>query len=306
MTTTQKILVATDLSAPARHAVVRAKRLATSLGCELHIMHALELDTLEFSLREILGSELSAVKEALLEDAREHLRQQAGDPESFQGGGVETRVVIGNPLLTIAAEADAVDAGLLVLGARGDSFLRHTLLGSTVARLMRKSFARPVLVVKQPPRESYRCIIVAVDFSPVSIKALQLAKQFAPDIDLVLMHAFELPFEGKMVYAGVNEKLISSYVASESKTRLKQLYDLAAEAGLGSFHYSARVIHGDPWQQILSLEQEIGADLIVVGKHGTHVTEELLLGSVTKHVLAESQCDVLVVADPRPGKPELP
>jgi CPA2 family monovalent cation:H+ antiporter-2 len=35
-----------------------------------------------------------------------------------------------------------------------------------------------------------------------------------------------------------------------------------------------------------------------MGKHGTHVTEELLLGSVTRRVLAESQADVLVVVDP--------
>jgi nucleotide-binding universal stress UspA family protein len=31
-----------------------------------------------------------------------------------------------------------------------------------------------------------------------------------------------------------------------------------------------------------------------MGKHGTYLTEELLLSSVTKHVLDESQCDVLV------------
>ncbi len=31
-----------------------------------------------------------------------------------------------------------------------------------------------------------------------------------------------------------------------------------------------------------------------MGKHGENFLEELLLGSVTKHVLAESQGDVLV------------
>lgn len=34
--------------------------------------------------------------------------------------------------------------------------------------------------------------------------------------------------------------------------------------------------------------------LIVVGKQGASALEELLVGSVTKHVLNESQCDVLV------------
>ena len=45
-------------------------------------------------------------------------------------------------------------------------------------------------------------------------------------------------------------------------------------------------------------------DLIVIGKHGLQVMEELLLGSVTKHVLAESQCDVMVICDPHES-PEL-
>ncbi|MEO7854889.1 MAG: universal stress protein [Rubrivivax sp.] len=39
---------------------------------------------------------------------------------------------------------------------------------------------------------------------------------------------------------------------------------------------------------------EQACDLIVVGKHGRNVMEDLLLGSVTSHVLAESVGDVLV------------
>ena len=54
------------------------------------------------------------------------------------------------------------------------------------------------------------------------------------------------------------------------------------------------------------MEQEYDADLVVVGKHGTHITEELLLGSVTKHVLAEAQGDVLIVCGPPPAEGRLP
>lgn len=49
------------------------------------------------------------------------------------------------------------------------------------------------------------------------------------------------------------------------------------------------------------MEQEEDCDLIVVGKHGEHLTERLLIGSVTQHVLAESQGDVLVITDERPA-----
>jgi nucleotide-binding universal stress UspA family protein len=59
---------------------------------------------------------------------------------------------------------------------------------------------------------------------------------------------------------------------------------------------------GDPWPQIISRDQEQNCDLIVVGTHGMHVVEERLLGSVTKHVLAESSCDVLVLAPRYPAR----
>jgi nucleotide-binding universal stress UspA family protein len=193
-----------------------------------------------------------------------------------------------------------------VLGARGESFLRHTLLGATAARLLRKSVRRPVLVVKQAPHEAYRSVLIAVDFSPVSLHAIRTARQLAPDADLVLLHAFELPYESKLTFAGVAERVIRQHVTTGSETRRKRLHDLAAAAGLAPMEYSGRVIHGDPSQQIVAMEQEYDCDLIVVGKHGSHIAEELLLGSVTKHVLAESQCDVLVICDPREAPEQLP
>lgn len=305
MTSAQTILVATDLSAPARHAVERAFFLAALAGNELHLIHALELDTLD-SLREMLGGDVSAVRAALENDARARLDELACDQAIQRGVTARPRIVVGNPLAVIATEADALDADLIVLGARGESFLRHALLGSTAARMLRKSARRPVLVVKQAPHGAYRSILIAVDFSPVSLRAIRMARQLAPDADLVLLHAFELPYEGKLTFAGVDEQVIRQYVAHEGEVRRKQLHELAAAAGLAPQEYSGRIIHGDPSQQIVAMEQEVDADLIVVGKHGAHIAEELLLGSVTKHVLAESQCDVLVVNDPRPAPDHLP
>jgi nucleotide-binding universal stress UspA family protein len=305
MTRSKTILVATDLSAPARHAAERAFRLASNAGGEFYLLHAMELDAVD-NLREMLGDDLSAVKAALNSNARKGLEQLAGDAAINRGVAARTRVAVGNPLATIAAEADALDANLLVLGARGESFLRHALLGSTAARLLRKSVRRPVLVVKQAPHEAYRSVLIAVDFSPVSLSAIHIARQLAPDADLVLLHAFELPYEGKLALAGVEEEAIRRLVATESELRRQRLRDLAATAGLAPIDYSGRILHGDPAQQIAAIEQEYDCDLIVVGKHGEHIAEELLLGSVTKHVLAESQCDVLVICDPREATDEPP
>ncbi|MEN9436527.1 MAG: hypothetical protein RIR09_1182, partial [Pseudomonadota bacterium] len=50
----------------------------------------------------------------------------------------------------------------------------------------------------------------------------------------------------------------------------------------------------DPVVRIVEQEQERSCDLIVMGKHGQNALEELFLGSVTKEILSQSQCDILV------------
>lgn len=140
-----------------------------------------------------------------------------------------TRLVVGNPLATITAEVDALDASLVVLGARGDSFLHHALPGSTAARLLRKSARHPVLVVKQPPRDAYRSVLVADDFSPVSIQAIRVARQLAPQADMAPLHAFEPPYEGKLAFAGMDEQIVRQYVTTGGETRRKRQH-VPAEA----------------------------------------------------------------------------
>jgi nucleotide-binding universal stress UspA family protein len=298
MTANGKILVATDLSAPSRHAVERAMRIAAGTGGEIHLLHAMELDALD-GLRGLLGEDLSTTKARLEAAARASLAQLAAGSRPGDGGAVRMHFVSGNPLTAITGTADAQDAELVVVGARGESFLRHAVLGSTAVRLLRKSLRRPVLVVKQSPHEDYRCVLVAVDFSPASLSAIRLARRVAPRAELLLLHAFELAYESKLAFAGVEEQTIRRYIDSGIAARRRDLNELAANAGLSPTDYLARVIHGDPSQQIVAMEQEYNCDLVAVGKHGDHIAEEFLLGSVTKHVLADAQGDVLVIADPR-------
>lgn len=287
-----RILAATDLSAPARHAVERGFRIAAETGAGYSVLHALELDAMD-SMREWLGENLDSVKRKLEDQARETLAQQLH--ATSRNMAAEAMIVSGAPLATISERADAIDADLLVLGAHGNDFLRHLALGSMASRLLRKTTRHPVLVVKQAPHEDYRRLLIPVDFSPVSVQAIRFARQLAPAADIVLLNAFEAPFEGKLTYAGVEETVIRRYRDAAREEAWHRMRHLAVEAGLDIGDYTPLVVHGDPSQQIIEQEQERDCDLIVIGKHGQHVMEELLLGSVTKHVLAESQGDVLVI-----------
>ena len=69
---------------------------------------------------------------------------------------------------------------------------------------------------------------------------------------------------------------------------------LRKHAGLAPTDWTPCLVHADPSLAISEQEVERACDLIVVGKHGRSVMEDLLVGSVTSHVLAESVGDVLV------------
>jgi CPA2 family monovalent cation:H+ antiporter-2 len=92
----------------------------------------------------------------------------------------------------------------------------------------------------------------------------------------------------------VDDEVIHRYRIGARDEALKKLHLCAAQSGLSVGNYRAVAVHGDAAPRILEQEEEEGADLLVVGKHGLGMTEELLLGSVTKHVIAEARCDVLV------------
>jgi nucleotide-binding universal stress UspA family protein len=289
-----RILAATDFSAPARHAVERAFRCAAETGATLTIAHVVNQTALD-TLRRLLGTQAAAVEQHILDEGRESLSRLTVNLGRTYGISAGIRLTAGAVLRAILEQADAIDADLLVLGARGEGYLRGLLLGTTAERLLRCTL-RPILVVKQTPHEPYRRVLVPVDFSPSSAQALRLARTVVPRAELVLLHAFEAPFESKLRLASVDEEIIHRYRVEARREALTQLGEIAAQARLRAEAVTIRARHGDASRVILAQEQEQGCDLIAVGKHGQGMMEELLLGSVTKHILAESTCDVLVAS----------
>ena len=288
----RRILATTDLSAPARHAAERAALVSAETAAQLDLLHVANLAPLE-RLRQLMGSSGAELENRVLDAARSKLVDLAGQIHQRFGVVANPRVVAGALLAELARESYALAAGLLVCGAKGESVIRHFVLGTTALRVLSTTRC-PVLVVKQPPHEPYRRLLVPVDFSPSSLRAIRHARSIAPGAEVVLLHAFDVPFEGKLRYASVDDEVIHHYriVAKQEATqKLQALRDLAGLSALGT---RLLVLHGDPTFRIIEQEQECDCDLIVVGKHGESVLEELLLGSVTKHVLAESQGDVLV------------
>lgn len=296
MTQPNRILAATDLSAPARHAAARAALVSKETGAALDLLHVANLAPLE-RLRQLMDATPAEMQQRVLDAARQKMLELADALRQRYGVSAGTQVASGSLLAELARQAQATAVALLVCGSRGESVIRHSLLGTTAVRLL-KTATYPVLVVKQAPHEPYRRVLVAVDFSAASARAVRHAQQVAPGADIVLLHAFEVPFEGYLRYASVDEAAISHYRTVTGQEALQQLAALRDRAGLPPTSAKLVVLHGDPRLRIIEQEEELDCDLIVMGKHGDSVLETLLLGSVTKHVLAESQGDVLVSMGP--------
>ena len=293
----KRIVSATDLSAVARHAAERAAMISQVTAAPLELLHIVDLAPLA-RLRQFMEGTPAQIEAGILEAAGQRLDELAGALRQRHGVVARTHVATGALPAELAKQAAALAAGLLVCGARGEGLLRYFVLGTTASRLLDTTTC-PVLVVKQLPHDRYRRVLVPVDFSPSSLGAIHDARRFAPGAGIVLLHAFDVPFEGYMRYAGVTQDAIDHYRMVADKDAAERLHALRDEAGLAPGDAQLLVLHGNPIVAIIEQEQECDCDLIVMGKHGQGLFEKLLLGSVTKHVLAGSQGDVLVSVPPQ-------
>jgi nucleotide-binding universal stress UspA family protein len=294
MSTLRTIITATDFSAPSRHAAQRAALLARSSGATLTLQHTVGGSALD-DLRRWLADDSQAAG-AIEADAGQRLEELAAELARAQGITVTTHLSIGHPVEQVIRHADEVDAGLVVTGTRGAGFFRGVVVGSTAERIAKRS-SRPVLMVRQLPHEPYRRILVPVDFSPWSRSAIELARHVAPQASLVLMHAVELPFEGKMHLAGVADDTVARYRDAARREAQQRLHELAADSGLGADRVRLSTPGGaDPWMLIVQEEQEHDCDLVVIGRQGRHAVDEFLLGSTTRMVISEGAADVLVAS----------
>ncbi|MEC4563443.1 universal stress protein [Pseudomonas inefficax] len=283
------VLVATDLSTSARNAAERAAYLSKAQQASLDLLYVANPAPIE-RLKQLIAPGDDLLKR-VLDTAGEKIRALAA--MLFQRHDIAAGVQVAHGSVTTEITRVVQDkrSDLLVCGAKGQSVARRLLLGSTVQKML-NHMPCPLLVVKQAPRDAYRTLLVAVDFSPSSLRSIELAKAIAPQAEIILLHVYEAPFEGSMRFAHIDHDTLAHYRNVIRKEAVKQLATLSETAGVADARQI--VVHGDAGWRIAEQEQELECDLIVVGKQGESALEELLIGSVTKHVLNESQCDVLV------------
>ena len=140
-------------------------------------------------------------------------------------------------------------------------------------------------------------IIVPIDFSKMSVQAIQIAKRLSRRFgaSIHLAHVRHLNYAADPVAPAPPIAPFSfiTYEQDGERTALTELKKVASECSVLSANCD--VLGGaPPFDEICRLAQTIPADLVVMPTHGRTGLKHVFLGSTAERIVQHSSCPVLV------------
>lgn len=285
------ILSAVDFSDPAMQALRRAGLIAHEHEASLLIFHMINatlqeawprgFDRLTAEIDSNIHQEITLRMQELVE-----LQKHAGNKKVFaslaEGKGMDA--------LLKAVKENKTD--LIVAGAHGTGYWHELFLGSFITKLIAYSPV-PTLVVKESTPSAYKKVLIPIDFSASTASLIEAAQAIAPHAQKILMHVVQTPHEGLMRLKRASQEQIQQYRKACIDQAQSKLNGLIASTENATFT-GTLVELGYPAGEVTTFQRENGCDLVVIGKHGSGYLSDLLVGSVTKLVIANTSCDTLV------------
>jgi nucleotide-binding universal stress UspA family protein len=145
-----------------------------------------------------------------------------------------------------------------------------------------------------PAIPAFRHILVAIDFSETAAHTLDYALALAQNFhsQLTMLHVVEPPVSSPnpLLAPSAAEEAHENLLAG-GRDRLKKLKQRASSQGVSA---ETLVRMGRAQSDIADTARALGADLIVLGTHGSMVKQSLL-GGTAERVLRQAACPVLTV-----------
>lgn len=138
-------------------------------------------------------------------------------------------------------------------------------------------------------------ILVPVDFSPGSLKALDLAVSLARHCgaSVVLLHVLDLIFS-RGHFDSPRLRPLRSQALADAKQQLTTLARRRVRPHVPVIH---RVVLGVAYSVIVEAASKAQADLVVMGSERRTGLNRFLVGSVAERAVRHARCPVLVVRD---------
>jgi nucleotide-binding universal stress UspA family protein len=254
----------------------------------------------------MMGMPLALPPVEVAQGVRRHLKDVAKKRGLDLWPG-NVHAIKGRPFEEIRRLARAKSIDLIVVSTRGNTGLKHLLLGSTAERIVRYSPC-PVLVVHPPAKNrkltnrglDFGKILVPIDFSACSLEGLEYAKALARQFGSKLVLLNSVTFQYYITndeYARYDLPLL---MQQEEKASRRQMRDLIAKTNWEGLEVKPSLQIGHAGQQICAGALEHRANLIVTSTHGATGFKHMLVGSTAEYVVRHASCPVLVVPSHAP------
>jgi universal stress protein E len=292
-----RILCPVDLSDQSRHALDYAAALGRHFGASLTALHVIPPVVPPITSIDLPAYPAYVYTPEDLEAIEHHVRSFV-QPERADSA-IDTQVAQGYVVGTILDIATEGASDLIVMGTHGRGGFLRLFLGSVAERVLAQAGCAVIAVPPRAPdavpfgASMFEHILCAVDYTPSSLLALDRAKQLAGEsgATLTLVNVVEASSSEPALAKGFEGPGHDSLLVTAARARLHEALSTGAAAGDGT---RALVLTGKPYQAILQLAREQGADLIVLGAHGG-LANLLGIGSTTNHILREAHCPVLCI-----------
>jgi nucleotide-binding universal stress UspA family protein len=293
-TAVSRVIVGVDASQHARDALALGQALSERRG-RLVIVYAHPFGE--------LSSLLSAGdEERLVREAAESVARQAHEVLDAATQR-EMRIVGGrSPAAVLHQLAVETEAGLIVVGSSERSGLGEVLAGS-VAEALLTGAPVPVAVAPggyaSPTRPTLGLIGSGYDGSPEARHALryadELAACLAARLQIIGVHQ-PLGFGGVPVSGAFGYQSANAAMREALQADLDEARDL-----LASGPATTLLLDGPAAATLIARSGEL--DLLVAGSRGYGPVRRVLVGSVSRALVREASCPIIVV--PRPGEADV-
>jgi nucleotide-binding universal stress UspA family protein len=263
-----KIVVAFNDSEDGRAAVACAAGLSRQDGAEIHLVYAVPAPAIPPMASPKIVEELMTVGDA----AARHVLDKVVAELAAAGVPAVTHTRRWLSVETVLEWAKELGAELIVVGRRGSHRVTQLLIGTVSSEIVRLS-PISVLVVHKGHTVEKGSVLVAVDGSPPSKRALAVARATWPAAPIVACH-------------------VVPAAAAAGEDRVPA--DTLAASGVDLKGGAAKSLRGDPAEVLLAELEAGGHQAIVLGTRGLGPLKGLLLGSVTEKVLQLAKRPVLV------------
>jgi len=154
---------------------------------------------------------------------------------------------------------------------------------------------KPVLLVRQAPRQCYAHAVYPCDFSSESVATLSRAIRLMPYTRITVLHAYKVPGEGQMRAAGVKNGAIEHYREGVERDARHAYARMLEELKLDASRLSLALMPKRPHSSCDSYVNAVGADLIILSDSGGWRVDEWCRQSRMRGLVAHTSSDILMV-----------